>query len=160
MITEYAQITEIGADRIKVTIRSSSGCGTCTAKAGCGNGILDRWLNPTRTMWLDSNEEYCTSVSVGDEVQIGVEEGAFVRNALSLYLIPILVFLAGAGLGYQMQGELFSVVGGALGLLLGSALVRYLVKRSPYASEFSPQIIEANSVRMSQDSKPTSGAPA
>lgn len=141
MITEYAQIVEVGSDRLKIEIRSSSGCGSCTAKAGCGNGILDHWLNPTRTLWIDSDSEHCQSVSVGDQLKVGVDEGAFVRNALSLYLIPILVFLAGAGLGYQMFGEFASILGGILGLILGAEAVKFLLKRSAYASDFSPRIV-------------------
>ncbi len=142
MITEYAEVIDIEPQRVKVSIRSSSGCGSCSAKAGCGNGILDKWLNPTRLMWIETEKRISESVSPGDQVQIGVEEGAFVRNALSLYLIPILVFLLGAGLGYQLQGELISIVGGVAGLLVGSSLVRYLVKRSPYAADFAPRILE------------------
>lgn len=141
MITEYAQIVEVDSSRLKIEIRSSSGCGSCTAKAGCGNGILDHWLNPTRTLWIDSDPEHCQSVSVGDQLEVGVDEGAFVRNALSLYLVPILAFLAGAGLGYQISGELASVIGGILGLYLGAEAVKFLVKRSAYASDFSPRII-------------------
>lgn len=144
MITEYAQIIEMDANRIKVEIRSSSGCGSCSAKAGCGNGILDRWLNPTRVMWLDANAELCGALSLGDEIQVGVEEGAFVRNALSLYLIPAIAFLVGAGSGFLLQGETLSIIGGVAGLLMGSVLVRYLVRHSPYASGFSPRILENN----------------
>ena len=141
MITEYAQIIEIDTTRVKVAINSSSGCGACAAKSGCGNGILHRWLNPTRIMWIDADTEFCASASLDDAVKIGVDEGAFVRNALSLYLIPIVAFLAGAGLGYQFQGEIASVLGGVLGLIVGAKLVRYLVKRSAYAAGFSPRIV-------------------
>lgn len=144
MITEYAEVIEIEPERVKVSIRSSSGCGSCSAKAGCGNGILDRWLNPTRLMWIDTEKQISESVSNGDQVQIGVEEGAFVRNALYLYLIPILVFLLGAGLGYQLQGEFMSIAGGIAGLVLGSSVVRYLVKRSPYAADFAPRILDTS----------------
>lgn len=141
MITEYAQIIEIDTARVKVAINSSSGCGACSAKSGCGNGILHRWLNPTRIMWIDAGTEFCISSTVGDQLKVGVDEDAFVRNALSLYLIPIVIFLVGAGLGYQLQGEAASVLGGVLGLLVGARLVRYLVKRSAYAAGFSPRIV-------------------
>lgn len=141
MITEYAQVIEIDSTRVKVSIRSNSGCGACSAKSGCGNGILDRWLNPTRIMWVESNPETCADLSIGDELKVGVEEGAFVRNALALYLIPILVFLAAAGLGYQTLGEFASVIGGVLGLLVGAGLVKYLINRSPYAKDFTPRIV-------------------
>lgn len=141
MITEYAQIIEIDTARVKVAINSSSGCGACSAKSGCGNGILHRWLNPTRIMWIDADPEFCASSCLDDAVKVGVDEQAFVRNALSLYLIPIMVFLTGAGLGYQFLGEVASVLGGILGLVIGARLVRYLVKRSAYAAGFSPRIV-------------------
>ena len=142
MITEYAEVLEVEPERVKVSVRSSSGCGSCSAKAGCGNGILDKWLNPTRLIWIETEKHISASVSTGDQIQVGVEEGAFVRNALSLYLIPILVFLLGAGLGYQVQGEFMSIAGGIAGLVIGSSLVRYLVKRSRYAADFAPRIVD------------------
>lgn len=147
MITESATIIEIEPDRVRVEVRSSSGCSSCSAKAGCGNGILDRWLNPTRILWVASDRQFSTSAELGDNIHIGVEEGAFVKNALLLYMLPILAFLLGAGLGHQFQGDLAAVLGGVFGLLVGASLVRYLVRHSSYASEFTPQIISENPAR-------------
>lgn len=144
MITEYADVLEVQSRRVKVSIRNSSGCGSCSAKAGCGNGILDSLLNPKRLMWIDSDETLSSKLNIGDEIQIGVEEGAFVRNALSLYFVPVLTFIAGAAIGYQFQTEAISILGGIAGLILGSAFVRYLIKSSPYAEGFSPQIIDSS----------------
>ncbi len=141
MITESATIVEIENERVRVEVRSSSGCSSCSAKAGCGNGILDRWLNPTRILWVATNPEFSASSTLGDQILIGVEEGAFVKNALLLYMLPLLAFLLGAGLGHQFQGDFASVLCGILGLILGSSLVRYLIRHSAYASDFTPQII-------------------
>ena len=140
MITEYARVIEIEPNRVRVEIRSSSGCSDCSAKSGCGNGVLDRWLNPDRKIWINSDHD--RSIAIGDEIKLGVEEGAFVRNALSLYLVPIMIFLLGTGLGYQLSGEIASILGGIFGLALGTSVVRFLLNRCTYAAGFSPRIVD------------------
>ena len=147
MLTENAEVLEIQKGRIRVAVRSASGCGNCAAKAGCGNGILDRWLNPTSFLWIDATEVQCQRARVGGQILIGVEEGAFVRNALSLYLVPSVCFLTGAASGYAVSGELLSIFGGITGLFLGSLLVSYLVRRSRYSANFTPRILEPNSTQ-------------
>lgn len=144
MLTEQAEVIEVESLRVKVAVKSASGCGSCSAKAGCGTGILDRWLNPTHIFWLDINQDTKVKPMLGDLLEIGVDESAFVRNTLLLYLLPILIFLITAGLGFAAGGELVSILAGISGLALGAVLANYLIQKSPYAQNFSPQILNSS----------------
>ena len=144
MLTEQAEVIEVESLRVKVAVKSASGCGSCSAKAGCGTGILDRWLNPTHIFWLDINQDTKVKPMLVDLLEIGVDESAFVRNTLLLYLLPILIFLITAGLGFAAGGELVSILAGISGLALGAVLANYLIQKSPYAQNFSPQILNSS----------------
>lgn len=150
MLTEQATVIEVESLRVKVAVKSASGCGSCTAKAGCGTGILDRWLNPTHIFWVELNKQIESTPRPGDILQIGVEEDAFVRNTFFLYLLPLLVFLVGAGIGLVVAGEAGSIFVGIAGLLLGAFFANYLIKRSPYARNFSPQILDASATSIGE----------
>ena len=81
MLTEQAEVIEVESLRVKVAVKSASGCGSCSAKAGCGTGILDRWLNPTHIFWLDINQDTKVKPMLGDLLEIGVDESAFVHKS-------------------------------------------------------------------------------
>ena len=150
MLTEQAQIIEIEKLRVKVAVKSANGCGSCSAKAGCGTGILDRWLNPTHIFWLDLSQDTKNKLQIGDLLEIGVDENAFVRNTLLLYLLPILIFFIAAGLGFAVGGEIVSILAGIAGLISGAVLANYLIQKSPYAQNFSPQILSSSTAPLGQ----------
>ncbi|SDT02637.1 sigma-E factor negative regulatory protein RseC [Halopseudomonas sabulinigri] len=140
MIEERGRVlsTEPGAVWV-ATIRSST-CGSCQAKAGCGQALLQKLGSGSAQGFVRALTEQ--QWQVGDEVLIGVPEDAVVRSALWMYLVP-LAGLFGAALvtqwlGFSEPGVIFAA---AAGLLLGFALVRWHDRHSQGDLSLQPQVI-------------------
>lgn len=146
MIREPGQIIELDGHRVLVAINPTKGCSACSQKTGCGTGLLERWLNPAKQLWINTDSDTLASLKPGDMIELGVEEGAFVRNTLVLYMIPLLIFLLATGIAHWLWGETASVFAGLSGLLAGGFLVRYLVGTLGwYRNGFSPTILHTQS---------------
>lgn len=128
MIEESAVVVAAEADSFWVETQRQSACGSCTARSGCGAGILAAWRGQRRTR-VQVNS--ALPLQVGDTVVLGLAEGALLRGALLVYGLPISLLLAGGLLGQAVFGgageepvALVSLVGLGLGLLAARALSR------------------------------------
>ena len=85
--------------------------------------------------------------SVGDTVVYGVEEKGVVLGALLLYLLPVLLLIAGAFFAPKipvfrgLDGELASAAGGIAGLVLSFLLIRLLSRLFKKKNYFSPEVL-------------------
>lgn len=140
MITESATVLEIGTQGVLVEVYGAKGCGSCAQKSGCGTGLLERWLNPRREIWISCDGATIAQLQIGAEVRLAVEEKRFVRNALVLYLLPLCFFLLGAGLGFSQGGEYASILGGIIGLIVGGVIAKWTLEKSEFACNFSPTL--------------------
>ncbi|MEH6490834.1 SoxR reducing system RseC family protein [Halopseudomonas sp.] len=140
MIEERGRVlsTEPGAVWV-ATIRSST-CGTCQAKAGCGQALLQK-------LGSGSSQGFVRALTgqswqVGDEVMVGIPEDALVRSAFWVYLVP-LFGLFGAALFAQGLGwaEPAVILAAAAGLLIGFLVVRWYSRRAQGDLRLQPQVI-------------------
>ena len=66
-----------------------------------------------------------SSAKVGDEVQISIPDGVLLRGAIKMYVLPLILLLAGGMAGVSLaDGEAagrdsYAVAGALIGLLLG-----------------------------------------
>lgn len=124
MIEETAVV--VAADRdggLWVEAVPQSACGGCVAGGHCGTGALGQVLGrrPVR-LKLEAGAD----AAVGDRVVIGLPEGALLRGAVMLYLVPLLMMFAGAVAAAAIWGSAdagVALAGGA-GMLGGLGWAR------------------------------------
>lgn len=123
MIEQNAIVVSNEAGIAEVEIIRQSSCSACSAQSGCGVSLLDRVLGrrPQRLVLTNAID-----VRPGEEVVVGIPEGALLKAAVAAYLVPLLGLLAGAIVGKELLGGnspadasplIFGLGGLALGLL-------------------------------------------
>lgn len=139
MIKELGQVSEVGAGGVWVTTIQQSTCNACQAKHGCGQRLLNQIGAAKASIWAELSPELGCEVAVGDWVEVGIEEGAIVIGSLLAYGAPVVLLVLGATLG---QGSGWaSVMGAALGLVVGAALSRYILRTHIKAHFFQPVVL-------------------
>jgi sigma-E factor negative regulatory protein RseC len=141
MIEEPAVVVEAGAGYAWVETRRRSACGACSASAGCGTAALAK-------VWGDRRARVralsTLPLQPGDAVIVGLAEGALLRGSLLVYLLPIVLLLAGALLGqtaFAGAGEEPVILSGAVGLGLGFLAARVVSRRLRSDARFQPVVM-------------------
>lgn len=131
MIEEQAIVISSEAGIAEVEIVRRSTCGACSARSGCGVSLLDRVLGrrPQRLLLVDK-----LSVRPGDEVVVGIPDGALLKAALAAYMVPLVGLLAGAIAGDLLlvdgaTGQSLPLLTGALGFAAGLLVTRLYSRR-------------------------------
>lgn len=123
MIEEQVVVTALDVDGVWVEGVQQSACGSCSAKAGCGKHTMSQ-LGRKVSLWLPEDSECDNDFSIGQQVVVGLPEGAILRSTLVLYGIPLIFLLVGAIVGNTLVGELGSILFSVLFMLLGFKLAR------------------------------------
>ncbi|WXL24531.1 SoxR reducing system RseC family protein [Ectopseudomonas mendocina] len=124
MIEERGRVVALEPGAVWVETRRQSTCGSCSAKAGCGHGVLQQ---------LGFRERYARvralsdlDLQLGDSVVIGVREDTLVRGSLMVYLLPLLGLFAAAVLVEQMAvDERWVILSALLGFVVAGGVVRW-----------------------------------
>lgn len=119
MIEEQVVVISIEVGGAWVEGVQQSACGSCSAKAGCGKHTMNQ-LGRKVSLWLPHDVD----LSIGQQVVVGLPEGAILRSTMALYGIPLIFLLLGAILGHALLGELGSIVFSVLLMLLGFIVAR------------------------------------
>lgn len=128
MIEEQVVVTATTPEGAWVEGIQQSACGSCSAKAGCGQHTMSQ-LGRKVTLWLpfdtsddSENSTAATQLTVGQQVVVGLPEGAILRSTLVLYGVPLLALVAGAILGHGAWGELGSILMSMVFMVVGFKL--------------------------------------
>lgn len=165
MNQEIVEVVEIGDGGIWVEGVQRSACGSCSARAGCGQHTLNKLGRPVR-LWVETKSVETKSVEtkrveaknvetteietagsntyrVGDQVTLALPSGSLAFSALSLYGLPLIGLVLGAILGNlpdnQGASEVQSMLGAVLGLVLGLGAARWFARRNK--SDWQPKIV-------------------
>jgi sigma-E factor negative regulatory protein RseC len=123
-IEERGIVVAADADWATVRMQRQSTCGSCSARSGCGNGVLAEVLGRRVLEFRLANVD---DLRPGDRVTLGVHDRAVVSGALVMYLVPLLGLIATpAVLGWMLPGasEGWRILAGAGGFALGLIAVR------------------------------------
>lgn len=127
MIEERGQVMAIEGRQVRVAVNRQSACGSCKARAACGQGLAQS-LKPGRCHEVLALCEF--PVRIGDTVILGVEESLAVRGAVLVYLLPLLALLAGALMADWLGfGEPVAIVS-ALTTFAAAVFALYLYNRT------------------------------
>lgn len=152
MIEERGQVVAVERDRIRILVERSSSCGSCQARAACGQGLSEA-LRPGRSHELQVQCDL--PVAVGDQVVVGVAANWIVRGAMLVYLLPLLALLAGAilaersglGEGWSILLALLGFAGTVLGLYVYNRKLAAEGKLLPSVLRVEPQLSAADIIR-------------
>ncbi len=140
MIETRARVIETGNGIAFVEAEQQSGCGHCDPVKGCGKSSLSKLFcsKPRRFEVIDP-----VGTKVGDEVSIGVREGALLKSSVAVYLVPMALLVAGAFIGNVVgRGDGASVFGGAVGLAFGFFWARRYNAANRGNTHFQPFIVK------------------
>lgn len=123
MIEEKATIVETDDEYAWVETQRKSTCDACDAKTGCGTQVIGKVVGNRRNRVRVLNK---IGASTGEEVVVGLHEGAMVRGSLAMYFAPLAGLFGGAALGSLISsayGVEFSdglqILASMIGLLAG-----------------------------------------
>lgn len=102
MLKEIARVTRTSERHAWVSAQRKSGCGGCDSSTGCGVSIVDRMFSPRET---EIRIMHDNAVKPGDLVEVGIEESAFIRSSMLVYLLPLLMMLGFAIFGHWLHGQ-------------------------------------------------------
>lgn len=116
----------VAADDAWATVRveRKSTCGSCSARSGCGNGVLAQVLGRRELVLRLANTQNLRS---GDRVILGVRDDALVSGALVMYLLPLfglMLFPAMVAALFPALHDGWMIPAGIAGFALGLAAVR------------------------------------
>lgn len=143
MLSENGRIVAIESDAVWVeTIRSST-CGRCAARSGCGHGVLARATGAKGLIRVrESQALRARDCQIDDEVIIELPESAVLHGSVLVYLLPLILAIAGSLLGEQW-GELVAVLGFCAGLFVGFTTIRWLPELLGAEEKFEPRLAMA-----------------
>ena len=143
MIRETATIIAIEDDSLLLEAVSKTTCGNCAAKQGCGQRLLSKLMAKPNAIRVPLRGKNATDYRLGDEVEIGVGEGALVNGALFVYLFPLLGLLLGGGVAQSLAlGETGAICCGLGGLLIGAIGVRVHAWQRRSSDKYNPVLLD------------------
>ncbi len=130
MIEMRAIVMQIQGEDASVKPIGTGGCGHCDSEGGCGSGTLTKLFCSNKARNFSVRND--ASARVGDEVQISIPDGVLLRGAIKMYVLPLMLLLAGGIIGVSLAGgeavgrDAYAVTGALIGLLLGFVAARLL----------------------------------
>ena len=114
------RVLEDGSAEV-LRVRESACSGDCHKCSGCGSS--------QQTMVICA--ENPIGAKVGDWVVIEAKSGAVLKAAVMLYIVPLVLFIAGYLFGEHLwqSGILFALAGLLIGLVLVKLLDRHMTKK-------------------------------
>lgn len=128
MIEMRAIVIRLHGDEASVKPIGTGGCGHCDSEGGCGSGTLTKVFCSNDARNFSVRNE--VNAKVGDEVQISIPDGVLLRGAIKMYVLPLVLLLAGGIAGASLAGDeavgrdACAVTGALIGLLLGFVIAR------------------------------------
>lgn len=142
MIEERGHVLSVEDGAVWVeTIRRST-CGSCSARAGCGQAILQKLGSGARQGFVRVLSD--SGHRVGDQVVIGVPENAVVRSSLLVYAVPLVGLFAFALAAQMLFGleEPGIILSAFFGLAAGFGAVRLHEAAGRNNPSLQPRVIQ------------------
>lgn len=144
MMEQEAIVARVEGDQVYIEVgRDGSGCGRCHEAGGCRSGLFSQMfrLGPRQFRMANS-----IGAAPGDRVVVRMAEGATLRAALLVYLVPVIFLVAGAFFGTALGegSDAVAVVGALLGLA-GGVLVGFVLRRGAAGEAAQPVLVRRGS---------------
>ena len=136
MISEQGIVEKINRNTAYVKVIKSSSCKHCSEKDSCSVS--------NRNMIIEVKNSL--NAKEGDQVEVSVPEGTFVKLSLMVYIFPIAALMIGALLGSFISARLktdpsvTSVIMGALFLALSFLGLKGFEKKNKAGDKYFPRM--------------------
>lgn len=143
MIESPAKVMRTDGDVAYVEVRNSSGCGSCGVGKECPTILLSQVFGGAKREFRVRND---VGAKAGESVVVGLEEGALLKGSLTMYLLPLLLLFIGAVSSMSLAPsaalrDVYSIVGGGVGLVTGFIWVKLYATRLGANRHFQPVIL-------------------
>ena len=130
MICESGRVVSIENDSVWVETQQVSSCTSCSARVGCGQGLLNSVFAGKINRVKVSADKLKDVVAVNDRVEIAIPEHVMLLGSFWVYVLPLALLIAGAVIGEQWAGveatnELYSILGAITGFVLACLILRW-----------------------------------
>jgi len=130
MLETHAVVVQLLENQFALVHSSHAGCGQCSGK-GCGSSKVSQMFCSKPRQFKVVNQ---INAKVGDEVIIAVGEGAVLRGISLVYLLPLVLLVAGASLAGSWsvdpaQRDGYAALGALFGLVFGFMFARWFSAR-------------------------------
>jgi sigma-E factor negative regulatory protein RseC len=140
---ENATIIALENDCVWVETLRQGSCSSCSASAGCGQGLMSKML-PGREHYIRAliEQQQLQGLAIGQTVAIEVPDAQILEASAVVYLVPLVLLIAGAMLGtWVLPGDAGAISGAVLGLLLGAVIVRWHARVKRNDQRFQPRVV-------------------
>ncbi|MCG6540458.1 SoxR reducing system RseC family protein [Pseudomonas sp. KSR10] len=142
MIEESGRVIAVEPGAVWVETQRSSTCSGCSAKNGCGQGLMDRLGVRERRGLIRALSDL--QLNVGDSVVIGVRESALLRGAVLVYLFPLIILFVSAFLASKLSvDEPYVILAGIAGFFVSWLFVRKRSQQTADDSGLQPIVLRA-----------------
>lgn len=146
MVEEQGVIVSLEGQMANIAPLSQSGCQSCSSSGTCGTSLLKPLFGNKQRMLAAENS---INAKPGDQVVIGLNRTALVLASLMVYLLPLILLLAGAISGAAIahafsfeDAELVSILFGFGAASLTFIIVNRIVKSAYFSAFFEPVILD------------------
>ncbi|MCQ4264467.1 transcriptional regulator [Stutzerimonas stutzeri] len=142
MIEEPGRVIALEEGAVWVETRRKSTCSGCSAKSGCGQGLMD-------TLGLRERRGLIRALSdlhlqVGDSVIVGIREDVLLRGAVLVYLLPLIMLMAAATVAAQFSvHEPIVILAGIGGFFVSWLFVRMRSRSTAGDPNLQPVVLRA-----------------
>lgn len=140
MLFERGTVVAVGTEVVRVSSIRKSTCGSCSARSGCGQNLLNRLLGNTPTVEAVMPPDLRGQISVGDQVEIGIADNAIVTASLCSYGIPILLLVIAVAICENLFPN-WTAAAALAGLVFGIIAARLFLRVFYRADQFVPLVI-------------------
>lgn len=140
MIEELGRVLSVEPGAVWVETVRQSTCGSCQARAGCGQALLHKLASRSEQGFIRVLSEQ--RHQVGDQVVIGIPEDAVVFGSVLLYMVPLGALFLFAIIAQSLGlSEPAIITCASLGLAGGLVLVRWHGRRYSGDPRFQPHVL-------------------
>ncbi|MBD2811787.1 SoxR-reducing system protein RseC [Xenorhabdus sp. Vera] len=140
MVKEWATVVRWQKGRALLRYVSSSGCGSCQAKATCGSYLLEK-IGPESIHQLEL--EISQPLQPGQKVEVGIPESSLLRSAMLVYLTPLLgLFLGSTLFQFWTSDQLWICLGGIGGGFAGFLIARKIAVYWDALQAYQPVVLQ------------------
>lgn len=129
LIEGLARVVAVDNAQVWLVAEQPAACGSCATRSACGSGTAKPAASWRAPRSLGHGQP---PLSLGDTVRIGVDRSALTRASLTAYALPLVTMLT-AVVAMQGASDAMAISAALVGLLMGVAVARVLVRRWRHA---------------------------
>ncbi len=141
MICESGRVVSIENNWVWVETHQTTTCKSCSAKSGCGQGLINSVFSGKRHYVKVSANGIKDTVNLHDEVEIAIPENVMLRSSFLMYFLPLILLILGAIAGEQFiigRGDLGAISGSFFGFSLAVIFIRWHSNKNSSNPAYQP----------------------